>query len=70
MNGGWVHIQGAAKWHYILGGADGGRSLCGRWLFLGPDSVLQDDNHGSPDNCKLCRVRRDQKFPKPRQEEA
>jgi DNA-directed RNA polymerase subunit RPC12/RpoP len=53
-NTGWTAINGARKWHFI--GLDG-RSLCGRYLWLG-GAELEQGNHDSPDNCTACRSRR------------
>jgi len=47
---GWVYIDGARKWHYVR--ADG-RSVCGRWLYLGSAEPQQGKND-SPDNCPGC----------------
>jgi hypothetical protein len=48
---GWVFIYGARLWHYI---DEDGRSLCRRWLYLG-NSVPEQSNNYSPDNCGTCR---------------
>jgi hypothetical protein len=47
---GWAFLWNAKKAHYF---AADGRSLCGRWLFLGqyrePGNVVT-----SPDDCLAC----------------
>jgi hypothetical protein len=47
---GWVALENAAKYHYVVEG----RSLCGRWLYLG---TLYDDQctgGSTPKDCKAC----------------
>src|SRR3569623_479624 len=52
---GWAFIANARKFHYV--GTDG-RSLCGKWLFLG--TLIADDQKASKskDDCVTCRKRR------------
>lgn len=45
---GWGWPPLSKKAHYF----DGGRSLCGKWLFLG---VVEQGGDESPDNCQQCR---------------
>jgi len=48
---GWVHIDGARKWHYVK---EDGRALCGRWHYMGRVDP-EPGNNDSPDNCPTCR---------------
>jgi hypothetical protein len=50
-NGGWALVGTATKWHWFL--AADGRSLCKNWLKLSKGGTV-DNNHNSPDNCKMC----------------
>lgn len=59
---GWVYIEGATKWHFLVWN-EGGRTLCGRWLFMGGPHMLVDEGHNSMENCKACRTKRDLRFP-------
>ena len=56
---GWGFSGNSRKTHYFT---ESGRSLCGRWLFAG---LLENSNHGSPDNCKECNKRREKLYPAP-----
>jgi len=56
---GWGFSGNSRKAHYFT---KSGRSLCGRWLLLG---LLENSNHGSPDNCKECNRRREKLYPAP-----
>lgn len=47
---GWTFLYNSRKWHYFRNS----RSLCGRWMYLGPDKDLQLGNDTSPDNCPTC----------------
>ena len=48
MAGGWGWPSNSKKAHYVVEG----RSLCGKWLYLGQ---LEQGNDGSPDNCTACK---------------
>ncbi|NVM20573.1 MAG: hypothetical protein HWN68_02195 [Desulfobacterales bacterium] len=52
MSEGWAFVYGARfaskKAHYIQ---EDHRSLCGRYIWLGP---VEQGNDNSPDNCKEC----------------
>ena len=50
---GWGFPLKSKKAHYFNKEI---RSLCGKWLFTG---TLEDDKHTSPDNCKVCMVKRE-----------
>lgn len=50
MDEGWVWFLNSRKAHYI--GSDG-RSLCGKWAYLGSSFEQGKDN--SPDNCASCK---------------
>jgi hypothetical protein len=41
----------AGKAHYFIDN----RSLCSKYMWLGSDEALEDDNHNSSDNCAACR---------------
>lgn len=52
---GWDLLDNAKSYHWF--GSDG-RSLCGKWAFLGWN-ILLDDKDVHPDNrCKACNRRR------------
>lgn len=40
----------ARKYHYF----DGFRSLCGKYGWLGPREMLENEYHDHPENCKEC----------------
>lgn len=48
---GWGWLLNSRKWHYFL---PGGRSICGKWLALG-NQTLEQGNDTSSDNCAACR---------------
>lgn len=55
---GWWWPSNSRMAHYFPA-ADNSRSLCGKWgRLFGKDSDLEDDQHGSPDNCKACQKAR------------
>ena len=45
---GWGFPANSRKAHYFIDG----RSLCGKWFFLG---TLEDSNDDSSDNCTACK---------------
>ena len=49
---GWGEVQGGRKYHYFT---SSGRSLCGRYLYLGSPEFLYDEKHNHPDNCATCK---------------
>ncbi len=50
---GWAEVAGSRKFHYC--GPDG-RSLCGRYGFLGfTQADLSDKWHEHPLNCSVCK---------------
>ena len=51
MNGGWHQLLNARKPHWF--DASTGRALCGKWLFLGDVSVLENTNT-NPGDCVAC----------------
>ncbi len=51
---GWAWPARSRKAHYFVGG----RSLCGKWGWLGGADTLYDTNHNSSDNCASCKRRR------------
>lgn len=50
VNTGWVFLWNATRCHYF---GDDGRSLCGKWLYLGRHDRT-GDGIASPDDCKAC----------------
>ena len=51
---GWGFPLNSKKAHYYN---EDLISLCGKWMFRGR---LEDDNHNSSDNCKMCMKKREQ----------
>jgi len=49
---GWAWPDNAAKSHYFING----RSLCGRWMFLG-EPLAEDHPGGLRNDCKACTQR-------------
>jgi len=49
---GWSFPNNCMKAHYFVNG----QSLCGRWGYWG--TILEDDKHKSPSNCKTCMKKR------------
>lgn len=50
---GWAPpADGAIKWHYV---SSDGKSLCGRFLWLGNNEHLEQGNEGSSSNCAACK---------------
>ena len=45
---GWGIVEESKKRHYF---DEGGRSICGSWLFFGK---MEDDGVCREDNCKTC----------------
>ena len=45
---GWARPSNARKFHYYVGG----RSLCGKWFFLG--EVDEDAGEPTASDCKAC----------------
>lgn len=54
---GWGWPGFSKKAHYFIDG----RSLCGKWMYLGE---LEDSNHESSDNCATCKTRHARMQPK------
>jgi hypothetical protein len=52
---GWGWPGDSRKAHYFE--ANDTRSLCSKWGFF--EGQREDDNHGSPDNCTVCRRKRE-----------
>ncbi len=53
---GWTWLVNSRKWHYFRNS----RSLCGKFMLLGSmlDELVQGNNN-SPDNCLICRRKRE-----------
>jgi hypothetical protein len=49
---GWIVLLNTRKYHYF--DSEQKISLCGRWMYLGERSRLDDTNHEHVDNCKAC----------------
>ena len=50
MKEGWSWLYNSPKYHYFREG----RSLCKRWMILGPGDFEQDWKDDMPDNCAGC----------------
>ena len=55
---GWADIANSRKFHYVRNSM----SLCGRWLYLGPD--LTQDDYTTSDDCRACTMRRQKELEK------
>lgn len=56
---GWTQPGGSRKFHYFLDAAENPRSMCGRWMVLGPDpDEFDDDLHEHGENCSACQRKR------------
>lgn len=51
MAEGWKGFINSKKWHYIVDK----ESLCGKFMYLGQDKLLEQGNNDSPSNCAVCK---------------
>ena len=53
---GWGFPLNTRKAHYFDNDAI---SMCGKWMYMGQ---LEDNNHTSPDNCAICKRKREKQY--------
>jgi hypothetical protein len=54
-NVGWFKFSNSRKFHWIVAG----RSLCGKWLYLGNGRLDFIMGKPGPDDCRACRRKLD-----------